>query len=257
MKISYNYHREDMSFASMAKQHYHSDCAEIYYLEKGECGYFIEDRTYHAMAGDVIIIPPNIIHKTTYKAHYARRLLTFNPEMLSESLKGAFSSISYIFRNYNIQSELKGIFKKIHTEYNSPDKYSDKVLELLLYELIYFLARNENNADSEIYSTPFVAETARYILENYHEEITLTSVAEIMNVSQEHLSRTFKKDTGLGFNEYLNLVRLKKADEMLRSEPDKSIFEIALSCGFNDSNYFSDKFKNAYGISPIKYRKKN
>ncbi len=257
MKISYYYHSDDMPFASMAKQHYHADCAEIYYLEKGECGYFIEDRTYHAIAGDVIIIPPNVIHKTTYKAPYARRLLSFNLEVLSNPLKDAFFSMIYIYRNYNIQSEIKSLFKKIHEEHKSPDKYSNEVLKLYLSELIYLLARNTNNVDGEIYSSPFVAETARYILENYAEEITLSSVSKIMNVSHEHLSRTFKKDTGLGFNEYLNLVRLKKADEMLRSESHKSISEIAICCGFNDSNYFSDKFKSAYGVSPINYRKKN
>lgn len=256
MEFSYNYHSEDMSFSSMAKKHYHNSSAEIYYLEKGECIYFIEDRAYHAIAGDIIIIPQGVIHKTTYKAPYSRRLLTFDSELMPELSDEDYSSILYVYRNYSIQGEVKSIFKKIYSEYSNPDKYTDNVLNLLIHQLIYLLVRNENNADSTAYSTNFVAEASKYIMENYAEDITLFSVAEIVSVSGEHLSRTFKKDTGFGFNEYLNLVRLKKADEMLRLEPEKSISEIAISCGFNDSNYFSDKFKGAYGISPIKYRKR-
>ena len=73
--------------------------------------------------------------------------------------------------------------------------------------------------------------------------------------SQEHLSRTFKKHTGFGFNEYLTLVRLQHAEQLLKGDEKMSISTIAYNCGFNDSNYFSDKFKKMYGTSPLKYSK--
>ena len=80
-------------------------------------------------------------------------------------------------------------------------------------------------------------------------------MARMRSVSPEHLSRTFKRETGFGFNEYLTLVRLQHAELMLRDRSAKSISDIAYSCGFNDSNYFSDRFKKAYGIPPLRYRK--
>ena len=76
-------------------------------------------------------------------------------------------------------------------------------------------------------------------------------------VSAEHLSRTFKKETGFGFSEYLTLVRLQKAEYMLRNEPGRSVCEIAYACGFNDSNYFSAKFKQTYGKAPSKFKNKS
>ena len=42
---------------------------------------------------------------------------------------------------------------------------------------------------------------------------------------------------------------------MLKERDGFSISEIAYRCGFNDSNYFSDKFKKVYGTSPLKYSK--
>ena len=255
MYFSYNYHSEDMPFVSMAKNHYHNGLIEIYYLEKGECGYFIEDKTYHVTSGDVIIIPEGVIHKTTYYAPYIRRLITLDNRALPILTGDEFSSITYVYRNYDIQGEIKCIFEKIHCEHSAPDKYTSDVVRLLVNELVYLFVRNENKAGNTALSSSFVAEAARHILEKYAEDITLDSVSRLLSVSPEHLSRSFKKDTGFGFNEYLNLVRLKKADELLRSSSKMSIFEIAISCGFNDSNYFSDKFKSTYGISPTKYRK--
>ena len=73
-----------------------------------------------------------------------------------------------------------------------------------------------------------------------------------MNVSQEHLSRTFKKDTGLGFNEYLNVYRLKRANAILTENPKSKVSQVAVRCGFGDSNYFSNTYKKMYGISPSK-----
>ena len=86
------------------------------------------------------------------------------------------------------------------------------------------------------------------------DPISLGDVASYCFVSREHLSRIFKKETGFGFNEYVTLLRLRKAEEMIMCEPNKTISEIAYECGFNDGNYFSYKFKKMYGISPIKAR---
>ena len=97
----------------------------------------------------------------------------------------------------------------------------------------------------------------KYIRENYTSDIKLSTVAKLKSVSPEHLSRTFKSCIGNGFNEYVTLLRLKLAEEMIKNEPDKTISEIAYECGFNDGNYFSYKFKKMYGISPIKAREDN
>ena len=79
----------------------------------------------------------------------------------------------------------------------------------------------------------------------------------MLSVSEEHLSRTFKKEITFGFSEYITLIRLQKAENMLKNEPSRAITEVAYACGFNDSNYFSYKFKKAYGITPTQARDSN
>ena len=84
-----------------------------------------------------------------------------------------------------------------------------------------------------------VEKAVKYIHKHYADNLSLTDTAKYCYVSDEHLSRKFKKETGFGFNEYLNIYRLKKADIWLRNDPKAKISEIAINCGFNDSNYFS------------------
>jgi len=95
-----------------------------------------------------------------------------------------------------------------------------------------------------------------YIAEHYRDTVTLSSVAQACEVSKEHLSRTFRKEVGLGFNQYLNLYRIKKADELLRERPDLRIIDVALCCGFGDSNYFSTIYKQVFGVSPKQEQKR-
>ena len=85
--------------------------------------------------------------------------------------------------------------------------------------------------------------------------MTLDDVAAACYISKEHLSRTFKRETGFGFSEYLNLYRLKKADALLRDRPELRVVDVAMRCGYNDSNYFSKVYKKMFGVSPKQAQK--
>ena len=69
------------------------------------------------------------------------------------------------------------------------------------------------------------------------------------------LTRQIRRATGYPPNEYLLRLRLKKS-VMLLLNPELSISEIAERTGFSDSNYFCRQFRNHYGTSPQKYRKR-
>lgn len=58
---------------------------------------------------------------------------------------------------------------------------------------------------------------------------------------------------GENFTEYLNMIRVNKAKELLKTT-DKKIYQIADQVGFNDSYYFSSWFKKIVGVTPTTYR---
>ena len=106
-------------------------------------------------------------------------------------------------------------------------------------------------------TTVFSKNVINYIEEHYHEYITSHSIAEDMHYHQSYFCRLFKKVFGLCFNEYLCLLRLEKAKELLINSPDTSITDIAFEAGFSNLSYFSKKFREQYKMSPNRFRQNN
>lgn len=92
-----------------------------------------------------------------------------------------------------------------------------------------------------------------YIGDHYQQNISLSDVAEALQISSYYLSRIFHQKTGVTFTDYLTHLRIEKAKEMLINEAI-SIKEISLSTGFNSQIYFSKVFRKATGMTPNEYR---
>ncbi|MGX7149665.1 helix-turn-helix domain-containing protein [Enterococcus ureasiticus] len=93
------------------------------------------------------------------------------------------------------------------------------------------------------------------IQKNYDQPISLESLAEKSGLSYYHLSRSFKKQIGVNFTEYLNQIRLMHAAESLILT-SQSVIKVALNSGFSNAKTFHHVFKKQYGITPASFRKK-
>lgn len=240
---------------SESTQHYHPHF-EIYFMKEGKCRYFIDDRAYDVVSGDIIFIHKGLIHRTNYTtASHSRLLINFTDDYLPSFFVEHLSNCGYLFRSREIARNAEKLFLLIEQEYTHPDEFTKVALKCYTAELLCLMLRHPGTHDEEATTgNDLVDGIVRYIKQNYMTDIRLSTVAKMRSVSPEHLSRTFKSCTGLGFNEYVTLLRLKKAEDMLQNEPNMTISEIAYECGFNDGNYFSYKFKKMFGISPIKAR---
>ena len=85
-------------------------------------------------------------------------------------------------------------------------------------------------------------------------EFSLKSLAQELGFSPNHLSLLIKKELGIPFQDYLVQVRIKQA-KLLLLTTDLKIYEIAERCGFEDINYFSQRFKHLVGQTPRQFRK--
>lgn len=94
-----------------------------------------------------------------------------------------------------------------------------------------------------------------YLESNFQYQLMVEDVAREMSMSPSHFKKIFKRDMGYTFTNYLNMLRIQKAKELL-VKSKLTITEIAFNTGYNDSNYFSTVFKSIEGISPREYRKK-
>lgn len=235
-------------------QHYH-DLLEIYFLEEGNCHFFIDNKSYQLEAGDIVLCPGGTIHKAKYEdTDYKRVLINCSRYYIPGSIFKDISNIIYVYRNDNITTEVKHIFDSLKKEYESGDKYSAEAIRGLMYMLFIMLARNENKKSQTLISNAYIDTAIEYIKNNFQSQITLTDIAKKCSVSTEHMSRIFKKETGCCFSEYLTYTRLQHAEYLLKNS-NLSITETAQSCGFSDSNYFSVVFKKNYKKSPMALKK--
>lgn len=99
----------------------------------------------------------------------------------------------------------------------------------------------------------FIAKAITYIERNCREKLTLSGVADKLYVSSWHLCKLFKAYTGRHFVDIVNLVRVNRAREYLKSTTLK-VNEIARRVGYTDVAYFTVIFSKLTGMSPLKYR---
>jgi len=94
----------------------------------------------------------------------------------------------------------------------------------------------------------------QYIAENYsNQELAVDTICQTLNVSPTYFSTIFKRETGMGFVNYLTKVRMEQALRLLNTTTEKA-YAIAGQVGYAEPNYFSYVFKKEYGVSPSKYR---
>lgn len=122
------------------------------------------------------------------------------------------------------------------------DDFSDDAIKSYMNLFFFMIARNKNQINPEDTQTGYIEEAINYIQKNLAGEISLSDISRKFSVSCEHFSRRFNKETGFGFCEYVNLLRMKRAETLLMQSENKTVGQIAAECGFFDSNYFSMKF---------------
>ncbi|BDF67155.1 response regulator [Pseudoflavonifractor phocaeensis] len=101
----------------------------------------------------------------------------------------------------------------------------------------------------------YVMEALAYIAGHYNDpDISVSSVARNLDISESHLSHVFKKETSHTLTGYLTNYRMHRAMELLKDCRNK-VYEVAAQVGYRDITYFSSTFKRAVGMSPSEYQK--
>ena len=92
-----------------------------------------------------------------------------------------------------------------------------------------------------------------HVLEHYDQRITLGEFAKMMHMNSTYLCELFKRDTGIGFVDYLNTVRIDKAKRLLM-ESDATVESVAAQVGYASASHFSRLFKKLTSLTVTEFR---
>ena len=254
------YVKKDVYKNPMPSMHFHS-AFEVYYLLKGERDYFIGDRFFKITDGDLILIPPNTLHRTAGKGanrillHFTEDfLLRYFSKELIERVLGEYEPRVYRVGRAEREGLELATSQMLALYADTPEEDVDfAAVAFYLLEMLFGLSKAKNNYVARSYSDQRISRIVQYINENYSKIASIEEIADHFYISKYYLCRLFARDLGMPLVTYLNMVKVRAACVLIERE-ELSLTEIALQCGFNSSSYFCKVFKAEMGISPSAYR---
>lgn len=250
--------------------HWHEHL-QFFYFIKGSALLRCNSKEIQVCAKDFIVINSNELHYMkslcNNLTYYVFRIdLSFLFSNQADSCQTKFMtplannliSFKNLVRN---NTEITKCSESIIKEYFSKEIGFELAIKSYILKLIVILLRNyiekiytKKQFDFKVTKLKQIDNILKYIQSNFTKKITINELANLAHISNYHFCRLFKQSTGKTVMEYINDLRLRKAILLLK-DSTLNITEIALSCGFNDANYFSRVFKNNIKMSPSQVRK--
>lgn len=248
--------------------HWHEEF-EIIRIVEGSMKLQVLSETFTVHTGEIAVINANTLHCASGEPYCKLQSLVFSPLLITGNVNSAFSS-RYIMPLISC-TQFSGIIlknKKTSTSNrfsvafealkNDAFAYEFTVREQLSHIMLTMYSelkpqRNDAPVHQDINSVR-VAAILSFIEQHYPENITLSNIADTVNISERETLRCFKKITGESPIQYLLKYRLIQSASMLTEYPDKNISLVAEECGFDSPAYYAKKFKEFYLCTPREYR---
>ncbi len=227
--------------------------SRFFYLEHGSVYYRSKSDEISVNPGDIVFLPYDIEYEAGWR----------------DSVNGHYYSIEFIIKNQegkliNISDDIcvilndsKSIFTSEFAELAKIWKegtlgYRIKCQGLFL-QLLHSIAMS--NTSSRLNSSyKYIQEGIMFIEHNYMLDINVDDLAKMCNISSSTFRRTFHGYAGMPPIKYINMLRMKKALELLETGL-YNVTETAAAVNMPDMKYFSKLFKSRYKISPGQVRK--
>jgi len=245
------------------------DYYEVGYIISGSRKIITPTRTYDASAGMVGITRPYIYHKSVAVAEeeYEYILIRFTPSYVEPLLQAVGKNfvdkinVQTIFQfSTESQKKICNMFLDMVEEYEKELPHREFILQGLLFRLLFAIYEEKLSESNVIVNantlTPPIMQALAYIETNFRSNPTLEEVAKKVGFSTAYFSRLFSRQLGMSYTEYLDKIKIKHV-QILLTQTNKTIMEIAEETGYCHGNYLNTQFKKHFGMTPGQYRKKN
>ena len=243
--------------------HFHDEL-EFLNIYSGTLHCVVGNVEFTAVAGDIVFINTRVPHRTYFSEQCEMGLVQFRETDFIDGEILQIIKYSARFKNMDDEpvkiirsDELFALLTSVITEAENQNMAFDFYIKSGIFGILGCLYRTGilTNAE-EMYSTKEVQKihsALSYINTHYSEDISLDDISTHEGLDPSYFCRVFKAATGATFTEYLNFVRVCKAETML-ARSNIGILEISETVGFSSVSYFGKIFKRYRGCSPRTYR---
>ena len=267
-------HIEILSPQNPTREHAH-DFDEIAFVLSGTGVHIVNGNKYYLMPGDLFVIKEGQSHKIEKPCNlYLVNVLYkwSNFDSCFKNYASALPVLNTLFfpdsqneKQYEFKSrfhlapwQLNEIVSKLD-EMNKEEKVKligyksiiKNIFETILLKICRFYTENyyvglESNLEMN--------SVLDYINDHFNDNISIDGLVENSSMSRAIFYKTFKETTGLSPIDYIIKLRISRATEMMMKDDKFRIIDIAMKTGFENSAYFSRKFKQIIGVSPLKFK---
>ena len=254
------------------ESHWHLEY-EIIYVKKGRQRIMLDKTLVKIKEGEVLIVSPGEMHSYLDEEGKSEIMIIVFEQIILQNL-GLSAQEKETFLNFlnktqisankcsaGIKKILDDLCMAIHKERREQEIGYIIWLHAYVYQFFMTVFRNFQFRDLQILGDgrfrrkyTKLAPLLNYLAANYAQDITLDDAAGICHFSRYYFCKLFKEVTGSTFINYLNGVRVSKAQrELLNTR--KCMIQIAMDTGFNSVDSFNKAFKQFCNCTPSEYRK--
>ena len=248
---------------------------QLFTVIKGTGTRFIGDDIRHFEEGDTVFLGPNMPHLWRSDRNYFEKESQLQTEGIVVYFKEDFLGNDFFEKPemFDIKSFLKNSERGLDLTGTLGSEMVSDLKELLvltgfegiskLLNILHKLSVTDNYqyiSSSNYTNTHKISETERmrivheYVLKHFKENINLSTVASLSNMTEAAFCRYFKSRTNKTFSDFVKEIRIGNACKMLQNE-QKSISQICYESGYNTVSNFNNQFKSLKGVSPLQYQK--
>ena len=247
---------------------------ELSCVLSGEGTYFVEGVAYDLRPGDVMLFPTTDRHFLHLRAEQSitHLVIHFDPAFIWNSPTGdldyRFLSIFFerapdfshrLDRDNPVTADIHRLICDMYDEMCSHGDCYELMVKVKLQMLLVTIIRNYDYGGKARrhplgeHDINQLNKVGAYIEEHLFEEIRLSQLAAVIHVTPTYFSALFKRYYGMPPIEYIINKRVRHAIELIRTT-NRSLTDIAMSCGFNNSTNFYKAFRRVTGRKPLVYR---
>ena len=227
----------------------------MFHLTAGSIAFTAGSNVYCLHPGSTILVPPGIEHSYAnndpISVEYLEIKFTLGQSPFSEGTVPLTDDIL-----------AQKLFQQILKEYSELGSLADNSAAAYLTALLEFLSQDQRyqkqtrqfkHLDASGCSD-LSQQIVHYLEAHYSEDISLDALAAAMGYNKSYLCVAFKKDTNQTILDCLNMIRIRKAAELIVYS-DQTLAQVSDACGFSSVSHFNRVFLKYAGITPGQCRR--